>query len=101
MGEIAQRFADLVVITAEDPRGQFKKITEQILKGSLRAGGKMDKNLFVKEDRLEAISFAIDVLAKRGDIIGIFGKGHEKSMNLDGKKEIPWSDREAILRALR
>ncbi len=101
MGEIAGRFADLVIITSEDPRGQFKKITDQILVGSKRAGGRMDENLFIKEDRLEAINFAINRLAKEGDTVGIFGKGHEKSMNLDGKKEIPWSDKEAVLKALR
>jgi len=39
-------------------------------------------------------------LAKKGDTVGIFGKGHEKSMNLDGKNEIPWSDKEAVEKVL-
>lgn len=100
MGEIVQRNSDLVVVTAEDPRGEFKKITEQIINGSKAAGGKLDKDLFVREDRQEAINFAINTLAKKGDTVGIFGKGHEKSMNLDGKTETPWNDKEAVLKAL-
>lgn len=101
MGEIAQKLANLVVITAEDPRGQIEKINKQILVGSLKAKGVIDKNLFVINDRSKAISFAINNLAKKGDTVGIFGKGHEKSINIDGKKEIPWSDEKAVLDALR
>jgi hypothetical protein len=33
-------------------------------------------------------------------LVGIFGKGHEQSMNIDGKVEFPWSDKEAIEKAL-
>ena len=61
----------------------------------------MEKNLFVVEDRSRAIDFAINKIAKKGDIVGIFGKGHEQSINLDGKKEVPWSDKEAIESSLR
>ena len=46
-------------------------------------------------DRKEAISFAINEIAKPGDIIGIFGKGHEKSMCY-GTTEYPWSDQQAV-----
>ena len=40
-------------------------------------------------------------VTERGDLVGIFGKGHEQSMNLDGKKELPWSDLEAAERAIK
>ncbi len=96
MGEIAGRLADYVVITAEDPRGELKSINQQII-----AGVKNRKNLFVINDRQKAINFAINKLAKKGDLVGIFGKGHEKSMNLDGKQEISWSDQEAVKKALK
>ncbi len=52
-------------------------------------------------DRREAIVFAITRLAKKGDVVGIFGKGHERSLNLDGKHEIPWSDQQEATKALR
>lgn len=96
MGKIAQEFSDYVVITAEDPRGDLEKINKQILEGSVKAGGKEGQNLFTINDRGEAINYAINMLAKPGDIVGIFGKGHESSINLDGKKEIPWSDVQAV-----
>lgn len=92
MGQIAGRLADISIITAEDPRGELKKINKQIVSGVTKAGGIIEKNLFVVEDRKDAINFAINRIAKAGDTIGIFGKGHEASMNIDGKKEIPWSD---------
>lgn len=100
MGEIAQRLSDYVIVTAVDPRGQLETINRQIADGARKAGTKRDKNFFVIDDREKAIDFAINKLAKKGDIVGIFGKGHEVSMNLDGKTEIPWSDYEAVKRAL-
>lgn len=96
MGEIAQRLSDVVIATAVDPRGQMEIINRQISKGAKKAGAVEGKNFYVIEDRQEAINFAINNLAKKGDVIGIFGKGHEQSMNLDGKKEILWSDKEAV-----
>ncbi|MEK7111982.1 MAG: sugar phosphate nucleotidyltransferase, partial [Patescibacteria group bacterium] len=50
-------------------------------------------------ERGEAIAFAIQKLAQRGDIVAILGKGHEKSMAF-GEVEHPWSDREAVTNAL-
>lgn len=101
MGEIASRLSDLVVITAEDPRGKIDEINAQILEGAKKTGGVLNKNVFIINDRQKAIEFAINILAKKGDCVGIFGKGHEKSMNLDGKKELPWSDQLAIEKTLK
>ena len=39
-------------------------------------------------------------MARKGDTVGIFGKGHEKSMNYKGIEKI-WSDKEAVGRVLR
>lgn len=100
MGEIAAKFADISIITAEDPRGELEKINKQIVEGSMKAGGILNKNVFVVNDRQKAIDFAINNLAKKGDAIGIFGKGHEQSMNYNGV-ELPWSEHEAVKKALR
>ncbi len=101
MGEIAQRLSDIVVITAVDPRGQLNTINEQIRFGAEKSGGKIGKNLYILEDRQKAIEFVINDLAKKGDTVGVFGKGHESSMNLDGKHEIPWSELKAVEKALK
>lgn len=99
LGAIASQLADMVVLTAVDPRGHLQKINEQILQGAKSAGAKIDKNFFIVDDRMKAINFAINKLAKKGDVVGIFGKGHEKSINYTGVEE-PWSDVEAARLAL-
>jgi len=101
MGEIAQKLSDIVIVTSVDPRGQLHSINRQIATGAKKAGAKDGVNLFIIEDRQEAINFAINNLAKKGDIVGLFGKGHEKSINLDGRKEISWSEEEAVEKALK
>lgn len=100
LGEVAQKLSDYVVVTAVDPRGQLETINRQIKKGALKSGAKEGKNFFIIDDRLKAIKFAIGKLAKKGDTVGMFGKGHEVSINVDGKKEIPWSDYDAVKKAL-
>lgn len=100
MGETAQKLSDYVIITSVDPRGQLDTINKQIVEGIRKVGAEEGKDFFVIDDRKEAINFAINKLSKKGDVIGIFGKGHETSMNLDGRKEIPWSDRKVVDEAL-
>lgn len=100
LGEIAARLSDFVIVTAVDPRGSLDKINQQIVAGAKKAGAKEQVNLFVVDDRKEAINFAINKLAKKGDTVGIFGKGHEKSINYTGVEE-PWSDVEAAKLALK
>lgn len=98
MGKIATELADKVIITAVDPRGQIESINKQIMEGVEKAGGVLGKNIFVENDRQKAISLGIR-MAKKGDTVGIFGKGHESSMNISGKEE-PWSDFTAVKNAL-
>lgn len=99
MGSISAKYADITVLTDEDPRFEDRnKIIEEIAKGVYQQGAKENKNLYKQPDRQKAIELAI-YLARKGDIVGIFGKGHEKSMNYQGT-EIPWSDLEAVKKAL-
>lgn len=95
MGKIACQLADKIVLTAEDPRTEdLQKIIEQI------ADGCKNKDWLYKiKDRQEAINFALNKLAEKGDIVGIFGKGCEQSMCF-GVKEHPWSEHEAVQKAL-
>ena len=101
MGEIACRLADLVVLTAEDPRTEdVNDIFDQIAGGCEGIGGVEGKAYYKIPDRQEAINFAIQKLAKKGDTVVICGKGHEKSMCF-GHTEYPWSDQEAAKKALK
>jgi UDP-N-acetylmuramoyl-L-alanyl-D-glutamate--2,6-diaminopimelate ligase len=101
MGEISARLADVAVLTAEDPRTEdVNKIIDQIALGCKKAGGKEGRSFFRVPDRRQAIRFAIQKLAKKGDIVVICGKGHERSMCF-GKTEYPWSDQEEAKKALK
>ena len=100
MGEIAGRKADLVVVTAEDPRTEsLDGINAAVAKGIERAGRRLGEGYFVVPDREEAIGFALRQ-AWPGDLVIITGKGHEQSMCF-GTTEHPWSDHEAVRRQLR
>mgnify|MGYP001586546601 CR=1 FL=1 len=92
MGQIAARLADQVIITAEDPRTEsLTEIYKQI------AGSGPG---FIREDNRQlAINKAVKS-AKMGDIVVVTGKGHEKSMCF-GKEELPWSDQEAVKKAIK
>jgi len=97
MAGISTRLADISIFTAEDPRREdINKIIEE-----MHAGIK-NKNALVynKPERGEAIFFAINKIAKKGDIVVICGKGHEKSMSYNGVEYL-WSDQEAVKLALK
>ncbi|MSU25832.1 MAG: UDP-N-acetylmuramoyl-L-alanyl-D-glutamate--2,6-diaminopimelate ligase [Candidatus Levybacteria bacterium] len=101
MGKISAKFADITIITAEDPRGELNKINEQIANGAKEAGAEINKNLFIINRREKAVAFAINNISKIGDTIGFFGKGHEESMNYDGKKEELYSEFNQIKKSLK
>lgn len=94
MGKAADKYAHLIILTSEDPRSEDPKdIAEQIAKGI------KVKKYEIIPDRQKAIESAIEK-AKSGDVVAIFGKGHEKSMNIGGK-EYPWSDFDAVKSAIK
>lgn len=92
MGKVASEMADTIILTAEDPRSENVNDIIAQIKGGIEDG---KLKVYEEPDRTKAIKNAIG-LAKKGDLVGIFGKGHEKSMNLDGVHEIPWSDRKVV-----
>ena len=79
-GEILGKNSDFVIITEDDSRDEDpEKIANMFVEGAEKAGKVMGKNLAVNLDREEAIRAAIR-LAKKGDLVLILGKGHEKSI---------------------
>jgi UDP-N-acetylmuramoyl-L-alanyl-D-glutamate--2,6-diaminopimelate ligase len=84
MGSIAQRFADHVVVTSDNPRSESASdIINEILGG-------VDRPTLIEEDRAVAIDTVI-TKAQSGDAILIAGKGHE-DYQLIGKQRLPFSD---------
>ncbi|MET0181818.1 MAG: UDP-N-acetylmuramoyl-L-alanyl-D-glutamate--2,6-diaminopimelate ligase [Caulobacterales bacterium] len=91
MGAIAQRFADVVIVTDDNPRGEDPAmIRKQVLEGCPGA----------EEigDRAAAIQSAVK-RATRGDAVLIAGKGHETGQIIKGVTH-PFSDQDVARAAL-
>jgi UDP-N-acetylmuramoyl-L-alanyl-D-glutamate--2,6-diaminopimelate ligase len=87
MRDIAKYFANLVIVTDDNPRYEDpKNIRDQLM---------IDTDNFIEiPDRFEAIKYAITKL-KRGDNLIICGKGHEDYMLYKDAK-IFFSDQQAV-----
>lgn len=92
MGKIASIYDDVIVLTSEDPRDE----DPQHIMDDIERGMKKRKNLqlFRVFRREEAIRKAI-ALAKKGDLVVLTGKAHERSMNY-GHGEEPWDEFTAV-----
>ncbi len=88
-GEIAGRYADIILLADEDPRGEDPiSILEEI--GAGCRGHTRGRTLFLIPDRKEAIQKAIE-MARKGDAVLLLGKGHETTIaHSDG--DIPWDE---------
>ncbi|MGH8192022.1 MAG: UDP-N-acetylmuramoyl-L-alanyl-D-glutamate--2,6-diaminopimelate ligase [Rhodanobacteraceae bacterium] len=86
MGEIAERLADLVVVTDDNPRGEDgDAIVAQIV-----AGMHAPERALVERNRARAIGLALE-RAHSGDVVLIAGKGHETYQEIAGTKR-PFDD---------
>jgi len=129
MGKASGELADITIITAEDPRTEsLKDINTRIIEGCKAGGAKLiyrfkDHQDFMENheqflnyesyklpivfsfdeestnSRYDAILFGIKI-AKKGDLVITFGKGHEKSLCF-GTIEYPFTDQEAVEKALK
>ena len=89
MGAIAEKLADSVIITDDNPRHEEPAaIRADILSG-------MQQPSVQIADRRKAIEAAWQQ-AQQGDIILVAGKGHESSQQM-GELKIPFSDRQVVM----
>ncbi len=85
-GRIAGKYCDIVIATEEDDRDiDGMEILTQIAGGAEKSGKKRDTNLFLVHKREDAVVKAVK-MAKKGDVILLLGKGHEKSILSNGPK---------------
>lgn len=113
MGKIAEKYANFIYVTAEDPRAEtLKTINDQIISGMSGIEKTMKIGRFVEkieltssrtaysffenspESRRAALKMALKK-ARPADIIVAMGKGHEQSLCF-GTTEHEWSDVEEI-----
>lgn len=82
MGEIAGKYADLTIITMDNPRFEaIESINAEIIRGlSVHHGAYQ-----VIIDRAEAIHYLMDH-CNRDDIVVLIGKGHEEYQEIEGVK---------------
>lgn len=94
MARVAQRFADVVWLTSDNPRWESPDaIIEEMLDGRERG-----ERLHICVDRSVAIKTAIESAAP-GDLVLIAGKGHEAYQEICGVKH-PYSDESVVQEVL-
>ena len=90
-GEIAARYADVAILTNEDPRFEdADTILREIADGCVSRGWHEGREYFLVADRQEAIFAAIKA-ARAGDTVALIGKGHENSVII-GAHAVPWNE---------
>ena len=109
MGQESATYANLIIITEEDYRTEDPDhIAKQIAEGIESKGfthvepsqiGNKDREYTIIHNRKDAIRRAISI-AQKGDVIVLTGKGHEMSLNRNGK-EYAWNDKEEVLHVVK
>jgi len=95
MGAVAERNADRVLVTDDNPRGEDPiQIIADIMNGMRDPDA-----AYLRRDRNQAIAFAIEQ-SRPGDVILVAGKGHEDYQQV-GTRRIPYSDRYSVALLLR
>ena len=90
MGRIAARESDVAILTSDNPRTESPEaILEQMMAG-VEAGRRVLRIV----DRREAIRTAV-MMARKGDIILVAGKGHE-TYQIVGREKRHFDDREEL-----
>jgi UDP-N-acetylmuramoyl-L-alanyl-D-glutamate--2,6-diaminopimelate ligase len=93
MGEIASSFADLIVVTDDNPR--FENPEE--IRCNVVSGCSKEKTKEVA-GRRNAIHYAVQIL-RPGDLLVVAGKGHEEYQVIGGELNF-FSDKDEIKRAV-
>jgi UDP-N-acetylmuramoyl-L-alanyl-D-glutamate--2,6-diaminopimelate ligase len=107
MAEAVAHFADLAVLTSDNPRTEDPEAILREVEAGLGALSPVPPDALAKSERAyvkllcrrEAIGLAI-AAAREGDSVVIAGKGHE-DYQIVGRERLPFDDREEARRALR
>ena len=91
MGEVSGRYADLTIITSDNPRNE----DPMDIIADIRTGIEKTEGEYIEiPDRREAIRYAMEH-GEDGDIIVLAGKGHEDYQEIKGVK-YPMDEREIV-----
>ncbi len=98
LGTLSGQIADFTIITEDDPGYEAPEKIAAEIAGFVEANGGRNKYVVIP-NRNEALRFAVDML-EEGDMLLCLGKGHEKFMKRNGKKE-PFDEEATLLDALK
>ena len=100
MGAIAQKIADHVVVTSDNPRFEnASDIIHQICQGVNQTSLSNPASLVIEADRQKAIALALSQ-ADVEDVVLIAGKGHEAYQEISGV-QYPFSDFQIVTELLQ
>lgn len=91
MGRVAERWADRVVLTSDNPRSE----PPEAILTDIRAGMSHEPYA-IESDRAQAIRLAV-LGSDTADVILVAGKGHETYQEVAGER-LPFSDPDCLLR---
>lgn len=94
MGAIASQFADVVILTSDNPRSEDPN---QIIE-AIRAGCHAPAECVIEADRRAAIGIALE-RARFGDVVIVAGKGHETTQQF-ADHSVHFDDREVVVETL-
>lgn len=98
-GEIAGKNSDICIITEDDSRDEDPLAIMEMFRDGCKKAGMKDSAIHMIKDREKAIKKAIS-LARKGDLILILGKGHEKTiLRADGAH--PFEDLKVTTKAIK
>ena len=95
MAAIAERLADVAILTDDNPRTE----DPALIIADMQAGLQHPERLLVEHQRPLAIQRALEQ-AQAGDLILVAGKGHE-DYQIIGKQKLMYSDRDTVARLLK
>jgi UDP-N-acetylmuramoyl-L-alanyl-D-glutamate--2,6-diaminopimelate ligase len=91
MGSAVGEFADVALVTSDNPRSEDPAVIAEAVAQGVRAAG---AEPIVVLDRREAIARALDMADDRSLVV-VAGKGHESTQTI-GDQQIPFSDQQVI-----
>ncbi len=97
MAKIAAMLSDKVILTSDNPRDEEPEAILEDMKKGVSVEHKA--KVLTITDRKEAIKTAT-MLANKGDIILVAGKGHEKYQEIKGKR-IDFDDKAILQESLK
>lgn len=100
MGAAAAAASDVVYVTSDNPRSEEpSSIIDEVLAGAHPAAESSGARVEDEVDRRAAIERAV-AEAEAGDIVFVFGKGHEQGQEFADGRKIPFDDATVVRESL-